>query len=114
MTTGDKIARALAERLRESAGEGWSTTTLQLQVAGGAISLNSWTDVEPYTRVDLGSLNETLLALPHGTVEISLQSTGEYTYTSCPGHEVSNGWVILDPDYRYPGHPLPDATSPDY
>jgi cell wall assembly regulator SMI1 len=117
MTTGDAglrdIARALAKETSSQSGEGWSTAILQLQGSGGALSWNSWTDVELYTSVDLASHADALMALPPGTVEIRVKSTGEYTFTGCPHlDEVSNGRVILDKDYRYPGHPLPGMPRP--
>jgi len=115
--TGDvglrDIVRALATEIRSQSSGAWSTATLQLQGSGGALSWNSWTDVEPYTSVDLASHSDALMKLPPGTVEVRVKSTGEYTFTGCSDlEEVSNGRVVLDKDYRYPGHPLPGMPRP--
>jgi hypothetical protein len=117
MTTGDAglrgIARALAERSRSSAEGGWATAICQVDVSGGVIaSVNGWTDVEPNTQIDLLALDEALRTLP-GTVEVRLRRTGEYTFTHCPHpDEVTAGRVVVDQDYRYPGHPLPGMPRP--
>ncbi|NBH09270.1 SMI1/KNR4 family protein [Amycolatopsis sp. SID8362] len=107
------IAAAMAENLRTGAGAGWTTATLQLRHTGGAVSCTAWSDVRDCLRVDYTSIARRLFELPPAVLEVRLDVAGAYRFTARPDvTAVSPGQLVFDPDFRYPGHPLPGLPRP--
>ncbi|MBE1497587.1 cell wall assembly regulator SMI1 [Amycolatopsis lexingtonensis] len=107
------IAEAMAEALRAGAGAGWTNATLQLRHTGGSVSCTAWSDVRDSLRVDYTSIARRLFELPPAVLEVRLDVAGTYSFTARPDlTAVSPGQLVFDPDFRYPGHPLPGLPRP--
>ncbi|WP_370971973.1 SMI1/KNR4 family protein [Amycolatopsis sp. cg9] len=107
------IAEAMAEALRAGAGAGWTKATLQLRHTGGSVSCTAWSDAQDGFRVDYGSIADRLFELPPAVLEVRLDPAGAYGFTARPDlTAVSPGQLVFDPDFRYPGHPLPGRPRP--
>ncbi|SHG27880.1 SMI1/KNR4 family protein [Streptoalloteichus hindustanus] len=106
----------MAERLRTWAGEGWSEAVAQVAVTGSWHSLDSWTDGPEGS--SSGSILDHMYGVfpdnaPRAAYEVRLRADGSYRVATSPDIDtLFPARLVFDPDFRYPGHPLPGMPRP--
>jgi len=97
------VARDQAHGLREAAGPEDATLTVSADHGWHSITAravrNSSVDVPHSAFAGLA-----------GTYRVRLHADGRYEFSA--GGAMFAQWIVLDPDFRYPGHPLPGMPRP--
>ncbi|MET7997995.1 SMI1/KNR4 family protein [Amycolatopsis sp. NPDC005232] len=106
----DEAARDLATALRSAAGA--EEAVLQVRAAGGSLALDAWTPTRKWLRIS-GSSLRSLFDAPAGSYELWLRPDGSYTFAAGGAlSPVSDGWLVFDENFRYPGHPRSGLVRP--
>ncbi|MFB9931463.1 SMI1/KNR4 family protein [Amycolatopsis halotolerans] len=111
-----EIGRTLAERLRDAVGDRRSDAVLQISWRGWGARTAEWLDEEPtddpHLHVNIfGALEADL---PRGVYETRLRRDGSYRFSFSSDVDllIERARFVFDPDFRYPGHPLPGMPRP--
>ncbi|WP_409182739.1 SMI1/KNR4 family protein [Amycolatopsis sp. VS8301801F10] len=111
-----EIGRTLAERVRDAVGDRQSGATVQISWHDWGTRTAGWLDEEPpddpYLHVNtFGVLTSDL---PRGVYETRLRRDGSYRFSFSSDVDLlaERAGFVFDPDFRYPGHPLPGMQRP--
>ncbi|WP_336158232.1 SMI1/KNR4 family protein [Amycolatopsis sp. VC5-11] len=111
-----EIGRTLAERLRDAVGERRSDAVLQISWHGRGIRAAEWLDEGPPEDPNLyvDTFGVFPPDLPHGVYEMRLRRDGSYRFSFSSDIELltERARLVFDPDFRYPGHPVPGMPRP--
>ncbi|WP_406641922.1 SMI1/KNR4 family protein [Amycolatopsis sp. WGS_07] len=111
-----EIGRTLAERLRDAVGDRQSGAVLQMTWHGRGTRGAHWLDEEPPDDpyLDVNTYEVFSADLPHGVYETRLRRDGSYRFSFSPDVDLltERARFVFDPDFRYPGHPLPGMPRP--